>query len=368
VKTSDLHPSSTAIRTLLAALLSLALPAAMSGQDLNGNVSCVDTSPATPLDGITVVASGLSVAGSYSTLTDSNGNYSFLINVSIPEIFRVTLTNLPPGLTYVNPGDGIRDVVVAPNAVATANFTMSGCDTPPNGEIGDRVWQDLNCDGIQDWDEPGMPGAPVELWDCSGGLLAETLTDSEGLYAFADLEPGDYSVRFFAPPGFVFSPENQGGNPNLDSDADPVTGFTVCFTLGAGQSDTSWDAGLCPLEAPGVRSQGYWKNHPDNWPVEQIEVGGVLYTKWEAITLMQLPTRGDKWPNMFEQVVAAKLNVMLGNESGCIATTLMDADVWLEIYPGPVPARSAAWRNSGRYLHADLDAYNNGFLCAPCAP
>ena len=50
--------------------------------------------------------------------------------------------------------------------------------------------------------------------------------------------------------GFVFSPQNQGGNPDLDSDADPATGRTVNFAVAGGQNDQSRDAGMLPDFAP----------------------------------------------------------------------------------------------------------------------
>ena len=33
-------------------------------------------------------------------------------------------------------------------------------------------------------------------------------------------------------------------------------------------------------------SKGYWKNHPEEWPVEWIEIGDENYTKEEAIDIL----------------------------------------------------------------------------------
>lgn len=52
-------------------------------------------------------------------------------------------------------------------------------------EIGNRVWKDLDNDGIQDANEPGIAGVILELYDASGtSLLATTTTDSEGNWYF----------------------------------------------------------------------------------------------------------------------------------------------------------------------------------------
>ncbi|MDF1544667.1 MAG: SdrD B-like domain-containing protein [bacterium] len=115
--------------------------------------------------------------------------------------------------------------------------------SPMKASLGDFVWNDLNEDGVQDAGEPGIPGVTVFLTDCSGQILASTITDANGNYYFTNLEPGDYRVEFVALSGMVFSPQNVG-NDAADSDADPTTGIADCTNLVAGENDLSWDAGL----------------------------------------------------------------------------------------------------------------------------
>jgi len=62
------------------------------------------------------------------------------------------------------------------------------------------------------------------------------------------------------PTGHVFSPVNQGANDAADSDADTMTGKTVCTTLIAGENDLTWDAGLCEVPDFEGCTPGYWKN------------------------------------------------------------------------------------------------------------
>ena len=118
--------------------------------------------------------------------------------------------------------------------------------------------------------------------------------------------------------------------------------------------------------APGTGTPGYWKNHPEAWPVEEITIGGVIYTKEDAIDIIKMPD-GDKTYTIFRALVSAKLNVLIGNDDSCIADTISDADVWMETY-GPVGsgihASSDAWKE-GEPLYWELDDYNNGEL--PCA-
>ena len=234
--------------------------------------------------------------------------------------------------------------------------------------IGDFVWNDANCNGIQDAGEMGVLGVVVNLYDCDSGLLIlSTTTDLNGHYLFG-VTPGNYRVGFILPPNYVFSLQDQGGDDALDSDADPVTGLTTCTTIEADEYDSTWDAGLCVIEPPGTGTPGYWKNHPEAWPVEQITIGGVTYAWDAAIAIMKEPkTKQDKTYTMFAALVAAKLNILIGNAAGCITDTIADADSWMGTY-GPVGSgkkgNSNAWVE-GEPLYNMLDAYNNGELCAP---
>ena len=125
-----------------------------------------------------------------------------------------------------------------------------------------------------------------------------------------------------------------------------------------------WDT---PPDNPGTGTIGYWMRHPDAWPVDSITVGGITYTKAEAISEMVAPGRGDKTYDMFPQLVAAMLNVEIGNDDTCIAADITAADAWMTTNPlgSNVRANSAAWQGSGSALHGNLDDYNNGDLCAP---
>ena len=117
--------------------------------------------------------------------------------------------------------------------------------TPLLASIGDFVWQDSDRDGIQDAGEMGIAGVLVNLYQCGSPTpMASTNTDSTGYYLFEGLTPGDYYVEFILPPGYAFSPQNQGADDALDSDADPATGKAACTTLAPDEDDLTWDTNV----------------------------------------------------------------------------------------------------------------------------
>lgn len=122
---------------------------------------------------------------------------------------------------------------------ARVNPGYTGC-------IGDFVWEDLNCNGVQEVGESGVAGVQVNLLNSGGAQIQTTTTNSNGLYSFKGLSAGNYTVEFKPVAGWKFSPANKGGNSKLDSNVtDPATGRTSVITLGYGQVDSSIDAGLC---------------------------------------------------------------------------------------------------------------------------
>ena len=157
------------------------------------------------------------------------------LHSSFTVTFRVLInTPLPGGTT----------VILNCGTAAAMSFTIPFCDVTYIGGIGDFVWFDVDMDGIQDAGEAGIPGVVVNLLTSSGTLVASTFTNMNGWYGFTGFSTGNYMVEFIKPTGFSPSPQDQGVDDALDSDADTVTGRTAVFTWNAGETNTTYDAGF----------------------------------------------------------------------------------------------------------------------------
>jgi hypothetical protein len=223
-----------------------------------------------------------------TTTTDILGNYLF---TDLPQDCYQVKFILPTGYAFTvkdlyNNLLDTRDSDADPITGSTANINLASaqddrtwdaglCPLPPVGKLGDKVWKDMNCDGFQGDNEPGVAGVTVELYKCGiTAVFKTTATDILGNYLFTDLPEGCYQVKFVLPSGYAFTVKDLYNNllDAFDSDADPITGLTTNINLAAAQDDRTWDAGLCPQELSKLGDK-VWKDSNCNGIQDNGELG-----------------------------------------------------------------------------------------------
>src|SRR5262249_6514274 len=75
-----------------------------------------------------------------------------------------------------------------------------------------------------------------------------------------------------------------------------------------------------------VLGHGYWKNHPAQWPVTQLQLGNITYNQKQLLSILTQPVRGNGLISLAFQEIAAKLNIANGAGASCIQQTLANAD------------------------------------------
>ena len=142
--------------------------------------------------------------------TGENGTYKF--DKLMPGYYQLDVT-VPEGCVIIEPGDrrlngdqvsvitdtlnrkGTSDVIDLKMAQDQLQMDI-GCVLP--GRMGDFCWLDLDGDGLQGMDEPGIPNVKITLTR-DGAVVAETETDQYGFYRFNDLYPASYTLQVAAP-------------------------------------------------------------------------------------------------------------------------------------------------------------------------
>ncbi|MEO0040881.1 MAG: hypothetical protein RL329_329, partial [Bacteroidota bacterium] len=168
--------------------------------------------------------------------------YGFIYNNTVSDVNYFNINLIQLGTTRMDALNTLANGKCIVVSGTGAEARVQWC----NGSIGDFVWEDLDGDGIQDPNEPGIGGVRIELTgtDINGNPVTRTVTtNADGSYEITALLPGTYTIKFITPTGYVFTYPNQGGDDTKDSDADRTTG-QVTITLGSGEINRTIDAGL----------------------------------------------------------------------------------------------------------------------------
>lgn len=229
--------------------------------DLNGNGIYQDSEPGILGVKVRLFNSFDIQVDSTTTNTEPNGNFigyykfhdvrpgSYYVMFEIPPAYL-----LSPSL--VADVDLDSDITGANGPLTTPTFSVGIAETKNNidagaylpATLGDRVWNDINQNGVQDNGEPGVPNVQVDLFTQSGLLLATQTTNSQGIYGFTGLRQRLYFLQFTLPNGFQFTSQNNSGASDTDSDVD-ATGTTPLISLSHGATFLDVDAGIFQTNA-----------------------------------------------------------------------------------------------------------------------
>ncbi len=229
-------------------------PAELSGfVFVDRDADCLFDSGEQPIAGTTVTLYDISGNAIATATTDANGRYHF--GNLRPGTYTVR-EQQPSG--YLQGGqkagsaggnDSLTDAISAIPVGAGQTLTdYNFCEVLP-ASIHGQVFVDLDFDCIRDAEEKPLAGVKVELLGANGQVLATTVTDANGQYSFAGLQPGTYSVREYQPDGYF-----QGGT------IAPATGGDVSIddliaNLVLGSGDAIREANFC--EVPPAKISGY---------------------------------------------------------------------------------------------------------------
>jgi uncharacterized repeat protein (TIGR01451 family)/fimbrial isopeptide formation D2 family protein len=229
-------------------------------RDENGNG--VQEGGEAGVNGVTVTLTGTDVFGnsvSRTITTTGDGDYTF--DSLMAGSYTVVISNTPIDLGASYDLDGGNDNRAAVPLTAGQTRTDADFGLAPFGSVGDRVWQDLNRNGVQDPGEEGIAGVTLRLTGTN--ILGNTvnltaITDANGNYLFDNLLQGSYTI---AVDESVFPPRDQYYFQRT-YDRDGNLDMVVDFVIVPGQDIRDMDFGyiwepvvnIAPTPAPIVET------------------------------------------------------------------------------------------------------------------
>ncbi len=186
-----------------------------------------------------------------TTLTDVNGNYSFVGLLDGYYYVEVDNTTVPGTVTQTGDADeqsGLcstcddlwKDPTDNANALGEisggTDFTNINFGYTVNPALKGTVWEDNNNNGIQDEGEIGIVGVTVQLAGCTPAC-SDVVTDADGNYSFVNLDPSTaYTISVNTGTLPV------GGTWSETSESDASIDNSISKTLVAGEvsSDTGF--------------------------------------------------------------------------------------------------------------------------------
>jgi len=238
-----------------------------------------------------------------------------LLGFTLAALLGVVALAVPPAQAqYEN-----DTLSVTPGNCSTAGVELTVTAGPTGAPGGFSIWwmkrTDFEANGGVWWPggaafqmEASFTGTPTHHTE--GGLTTFALApyqtatteigdifDETGLATNSpvELEPGvEYVFCGFANPG--------GGLPQSDYSATYIA------------------VTLAPREC--IFSQGYWKNHPSEWPVSGLTIGTVFYTKAQLLTILATPAAGNGLISLAHQFIATLLNLEIGGDPTPVAVSV----------------------------------------------
>jgi hypothetical protein len=309
-------------------------PGIISGEiflDQNGNF----TNDNEDLSQSNILVNLYSSNGTFISSTSSNNDGEYLFPTVFQGDYFIEVES-PEGFTFVIPNIG----TLQNNSDITNTFGFGSTNliSVSSGEeisdidaglsriltIGDYVWEDLNGDGIQQGDEPGIEGVKVTI---SNNLISGlfTITDANGFYQFKDFPSSDYLIDFDNPTGYVSTVLNNG-NAETDNDYD---GTPISLSYLSGGDINSIDAGFLLLGSIG---DFVWEDLNENGIQDMNEPGlqdVTIYLKDELGILLDSTTTSaagqyafsDLLPGIYIlEVKADEYLTLTGTEAGSDST------------------------------------------------
>lgn len=280
------------------------------------NVDLPLTDSGTDASAITTAIGLMSIGGGGNFPESSDEALNYVATGSSACIVTGALGNLRPGCVRI--------------AVLVTDALPAGCDDTYTVTV-----DDVNAQNVAN--AAASAGLLISAVQVLDGFDGGDATETPIMNAYASTTGGSY----------VAVPADGSGT------ADAIVGIIA---------DCGTAANACP------RSQGFWKNHEEVWPVASLYIGGAEYSQADLLAVLRAPVKGNAVLILAKQLIAAELNIANGSDPTVVTAARAAAHA---LFTG-LDIRTAVVKTStakGKAMTSAagvLDQYNNRLLTPDC--
>lgn len=218
-----------------------------------------------------------------------------------------------------------------------------------------------------DW----MPKAEWDVWGWSSQYSQTYVCDLFGTPTYNELpNNGSFKVGpnaiVTAEVGDMFDETGVSTNYNYELDENTEYVFRVRAKGDANgtasQNSANVFTGTTPHTLNCTYTQGFWKTHPEAWPVGSLMLGSVVYTQAQLLLIFNQPAAGNGLISLAHQLIAAKLNLAQGADPTAINPTIGATDALISGLVIPPVGGGFLAPGTTSALTDILDDFNNGLI------
>lgn len=301
------------------------------------------------------------VVASVTGTTDSNWNVNGTITVHNPAPIAATINTVSDvvsgaGAAMVNCGPAVFPYTLGPGANLVCTYSKALPDGTNRTNTATATRQ------AYQYNPPAAP-VPAGTMNTSGNAAVNfgapanivdeqvTVTDSfAGALGTATVAESPKSFHYTRTVSFT---TEQCGDHTVENTATITTNDTDA---------TMNDSHIVEVRVncPGgcTHTPSYWRTHPEQWPVDSLKLGNIIYTKSQL--LMILKWTGNSSGTLAHELIAAKLNIASGADGADIAATITAADTLIGNKKFPPFGLGLFSASQANPLIKALSKYNKG--------
>jgi hypothetical protein len=166
----------------------------------------------------------------------------------------------------------------------------------------------------------------------------------------------------------------EGNNTNLTAQLPNILSGRAYINFHTRQFGGGEVRGAILMTSKCPAGQGFWKSHPDSWPVTSIVLGSQTYTRDEAVEILETRVGGNGGADasliLARQLIAAKVNIANTSNAASVGAAITQADTLLASFMGKLPYDVHPSSEDGEMMTSlaeMLEAFNQS-VPAQCVP